>query len=153
MPSNLSHTLDVGGHSCVLTRIPIKERLQALSIVTEAVLPLIAAGARLVDLPVFSDQVVKSVTRLHELGQIYAKHATIDWADRQNVPMNKMFDACFAESTVAFLDWVLECTMWHFADFLAENGLSQLEEKVSLFASQIGLTGGSGVSSATPASP
>lgn len=143
----------VGGQRFILEPLSVKEALKGLPILTESILPTLAGGIVGLSDPGLVRTIVHGLSRLDELVDLFVARCKVE-RDLGNgnttiVPLGPMIEATFKGKTAALLVWLIECVSSQYADFLPGSGPNLLEARAKQFASLLGLTGGSGESSAT----
>jgi hypothetical protein len=141
------HTFTVGGRQFRLKHLTPIPALKGLSPLTEAIIPMVSAGFDGLS-PAAVPMIVRGIERLEELVTLFALRCEVQWETGAFISLGTpmALDTVFEGKTVDLLEWLIECLVFQYSDFLAANGLARLVARVSQFASQSGLTGASGVS-------
>jgi hypothetical protein len=141
------HEFIIGERKFRLRPLKAVQALKGLPLLTGAVVPMIAGG---LDLQAGSTgpqtirMLVGGLERIDEIVALFADRCEVQWETGSYVALPQFLDLVFEGKTADLLEWIIECLSSQYADFLGGGGLVRLVARVSRFASQSGLTGGSG---------
>lgn len=119
--------------------------LEALGILTEKLLPLVASAIE--DLKggegdLFA-KIAPAVAGLPRLYEIFLERCQVEWQGRM-VPLKAFADAVFERKPTLLLGWLTECLRIEFSDFLSAEGQSTLAGAASSWTSLLMSVGQSG---------
>jgi hypothetical protein len=147
----MEHEFTVGEIEFKQKSLKLKAALRIESLITAALVPALLGLAPLADAknkqsldPRALREALAGLDRLPELVESFAQVCQVKWQGDKWVSLSDFADLVFERKAATVLAWLVSCIEWQFADFFDGTGLPLVMGAVNRFASQLGLTGGSG---------